>query len=80
MHFPSMIRQRLLPQIETLNEQIQKETDRQFVTMMAERIERSRQKRLLSGMGCVRGQQDLFPTDGESRDASHRDVPPEAVG
>ena len=46
----------------------------------AREVRRSRQKRLLSGMGCVRGQQDLFPTDGESQDASHREVPPEAVG
>jgi hypothetical protein len=30
-----------------------------------------RQRVLLSGMGCEPGQQDLFPTDGESPDASH---------
>ena len=46
----------------------------------AREVRRIRQKRLLSGMGCIEGQQDLFPTDGESQDASHREVPPEAVG
>jgi hypothetical protein len=35
----------------------------------ARAVRRSRQKRLLSGLGCVPGQQDLFPTDGESQDA-----------
>ena len=30
-----------------------------------------RQRVLFYGMACVRGQQDLFPTDGESQDASH---------
>ena len=35
-----------------------------------------RQRVLLSGLDCLRGQQDLFKTDGESQDASHGQIPP----
>lgn len=34
----------------------------------ARAVRRCRQKVLLAGMNCVPGQQDLFPTDGESQD------------